>query len=174
MKRKDIALLTRAAKRGDTQAQLALAARLATGDGLPQDEAEAARWYTAAANDGSGDAAYNLATMYERGEGVRKSKSKALALYRKAEKLGSGDASIILGELSLSAGADIQSNILVALEHFALAALHHDMRGILLIALTLQEHPSVPQTQLIQSMLQACNRAGLREAKKALQDLKKS
>lgn len=173
MKKKGIARLTGAAKRGDTHAQLALAARLATGDGLPQDEAEAARWYTAAAKDGSGEAAYNLATMYERGEGVRQSKSKALALYRKAEKLGSGDASITLGELSLR-GDDTKNNLLVALEHFALAALHHDMRGILLIALTLQEHPSIPQTQLIRSMLQACNRAGLREAKKALQDLKKS
>lgn len=174
MTRKDIGHLTRAAKRGDTQAQLALAARLATGDGLPQDEAEAARWYAAAADDGSGDAAYNLATMYERGEGVRKSKSKALAFYRKAEKLGSGDASITLGELSLREVDDTKSNLLAAVEHFALAALHHDMRGILLIALTLQQHPSMSQTQLIRSILQACNRAGLREAKKALQKMDKS
>ena len=43
----------------------------ADGRGVPQDDAEAAKWYRLAAEQGIGAAQYNLAVMYATGRGVR-------------------------------------------------------------------------------------------------------
>ena len=40
------------------------------GRGMPQDKAEAARWYRLAANQGYGSAQTNLGVLYAMGEGV--------------------------------------------------------------------------------------------------------
>ena len=40
------------------------------GRGVPQDDAEAARWYRLAAEQGSGAAQFNLGLMYVNGRGV--------------------------------------------------------------------------------------------------------
>lgn len=174
MSKADIARLKRAAKAGETGAQLGLAARLAVGDGVFRDEAAAVHWYGLASKGGSGEAAFNLATMYARGEGIRASQPKAMSLYRRAERLGSGDASITLGELALRGHGGSQSDPVAALFHFATAAAHHDVRGLFLIASTLAKHPSVSQSELIKSLLQACADAGHREAKSALRRLKRN
>lgn len=173
MKRSNLSSLKRAAVKGDVQAQIALAAKLAVGDGIEQDQTHAARLYAAAAKQGSGEAAFNLATMYARGEGVRANWSKAKSLYTRAERLGSSDASVTLGELALRPDESSSADPIAALQHFALASLRGDARGLFLIASTLNEHPSLPVTKITEILYQACTDAGYREAKKALLQFRK-
>ena len=41
----------------------------ASGEGVPEDDAEAVRWYRLAADQGHADAQYNLGWMYDRRRG---------------------------------------------------------------------------------------------------------
>ena len=56
--------LIRSAEQGDAVAQAALGVSYANGDGVPQDDAEAVRWYRLAAEQGIAAAQYNLGSMY--------------------------------------------------------------------------------------------------------------
>ena len=42
----------------------------ATGQSVPQDDAEAVKWYRLAAEQGTADAQYNLGVRYAKGRGV--------------------------------------------------------------------------------------------------------
>lgn len=65
------------AEQGDSAAQLALAMRYASGQDVPQDYAEAARWFTQAAEQGSVIAQSALAAYYSSGRGVPQDSAKA-------------------------------------------------------------------------------------------------
>lgn len=56
------------------------------GEGVPQDDAEAIRWFRQALALGSPSAACNLGLMFETGSGVPKDPAEALRLYRWAAK----------------------------------------------------------------------------------------
>jgi hypothetical protein len=117
------------------------AAKLALGDGVPKDEAAAARIYKLEADRGSGEAAFNLGTMYANGEGVPKSWRNATRMFRESERLGFGPASTLLGELELG---KTHRNLLtaeLALVHFALASVRRDVRGIDRIAELIESFP---------------------------------
>ena len=58
------------AEAGDAEAQYNLGFRYATGRGVPQDDAEAARWYRLAADQGHVGAQNNLGVSYAKGDGV--------------------------------------------------------------------------------------------------------
>jgi uncharacterized protein len=90
--------LLKKAQKGDVRAQVALAARLATGEGCEQDLKKAYSWYKKAANLGSADAVYNMALMILLGEGVEKNLDKAVKLLFEAAEMGSADACMLLGE----------------------------------------------------------------------------
>lgn len=90
--------LLKKAQKGDVRSQVALAARLATGEDCEQDLKKAYSWYKKAANLGSADAFYNLALMILLGEGVEKNPDKAIKLLFKAAEVGSADACMLLGE----------------------------------------------------------------------------
>ena len=64
--------LRRQAEQGDVEAQFQLGFRYATGRGIPQDDAEAVRWYRLAAEQGDAYAQYNLGVSYSTGVGVLK------------------------------------------------------------------------------------------------------
>src|SRR5207245_11134921 len=69
----DAASLSRvrkAAEQGEAKAQFDLAGMYYKGRGLPQDYAEAARWYRKAADQGYAKAQRNLGDMYHDGKGV--------------------------------------------------------------------------------------------------------
>ncbi|WP_428424618.1 zf-HC2 domain-containing protein [Methylibium sp.] len=59
-------LLRPLAEQGQPAAQTALGCLLATGQGVPRDDAQAERWWLAAAASGEAAAAFNLGTLYER------------------------------------------------------------------------------------------------------------
>src|SRR5258708_3755554 len=58
------------AQRGDARAQTRLGFMLATGQGVPQNFAEATYWYQRAAEQGDPDAQYLLGVCYDLGKGV--------------------------------------------------------------------------------------------------------
>ena len=58
------------AEQGDATAQNNLGLMFATGQGVPQDDAEAVKWYRLAAGQGDAKAQFNLGYMYANGYGV--------------------------------------------------------------------------------------------------------
>jgi len=58
------------AEQGDADAQVRLGRSYASGTGVPQDDAEAVRWYRLAAEQGGATAQVNLGVMYAEGTGV--------------------------------------------------------------------------------------------------------
>lgn len=120
-----------------------LAASLALGNGLPQDEARAAKIYRAEMQRGSPDAAFNLATMYYFGEGVKRSWPMTLRLLRRAERMGSTSASMTLAELSLSGAPGMARGEAAAIQHAALALLNGDARGLRMITHILERTKDV-------------------------------
>ena len=59
-----------ATEQGDARAQYYLGAMYANGQGVPQDHAEASKWFRLAADQGDARAQYNLGAMYANGQGV--------------------------------------------------------------------------------------------------------
>ncbi len=70
-----------------------------SGKGVPQDYAEAARWFRKAADQGYADAQFVLGSMYLNGEGLPQDYAEAARLYRKAAEQGYADAQANLGFL---------------------------------------------------------------------------
>ena len=68
----------------------------ARGEGVPQDYAEAARWYRKAAEQGQADAQFNLGVMYLKGEGVPQDPGEAGRWARMAAQQGHEKASELL------------------------------------------------------------------------------
>ena len=57
---------------------------LLKGDGLPQDAAEAVKWYRKAADQGYAKAQYNLGVCYTQGTGGPQDSAEAVKWYRNA------------------------------------------------------------------------------------------
>ena len=74
----------RAAEQGDTKAQTILGDMHETGEGVPQNYAEAAKWYRLAAEQGDALAAAALGDMYASGRGVPQDHDEAERWYRLA------------------------------------------------------------------------------------------
>jgi TPR repeat protein len=85
------------AEKGSTAAQLNLGAMYEQGQGVPQDHAEAARWYERAAARGHASAQFNLALLYETGRGVPRDLKQAAYWFRKAAEQGDRDSAYNLG-----------------------------------------------------------------------------
>lgn len=82
------------AQKGDMYAQLMLGALFEDGTdpAIPQNTAEAAKWYAKAAKQGYPKAQHNLALLYEDGRGVKQSYTEAAKWYAKAAKAGFSEA----------------------------------------------------------------------------------
>ena len=68
-----------------------------TGRGVPQDDAEAVRWFHLAAEQGDADAQYNLGVMYDIGRGVPQDDAEAVRWYRLAAEQGHASGQRNLG-----------------------------------------------------------------------------
>ena len=89
--------LVRSAEQGDAAAQFDLGDRYFNGEGAPQDDGEALRWYRLAADQGYASAQVSLGFMYRNGEGVPQDDSEALRWYRLAADQGYASAQVSLG-----------------------------------------------------------------------------
>ncbi|MBF0291959.1 MAG: sel1 repeat family protein [Nitrospinae bacterium] len=63
-------LLSPLAEQGNAEAQLNIAYMYREGQGVPQDDAEAAKWFQKSADQGDADAQYNIGYMQGEGQGV--------------------------------------------------------------------------------------------------------
>ena len=74
----DLDTVRQAAEQGDATAQFNLGLMYANGEGVPEDDAEAVRWYRMAAEQGLAIAQFNLGVKYDFGEGVPKDGAEAV------------------------------------------------------------------------------------------------
>ena len=102
----DIEELKKRAEHGDSVAQNSLGFRYDTGQGVPQDYAEAVRWYRLAAEQGQAEAQTNLGIMYNKGLGVEQDRAEAVRWWRLAAEQGDSRAQTSLG-LSYDTGQGV-------------------------------------------------------------------
>ena len=85
------------ARQGNARAQLYLGFMYDDGQGVPQNYAEAVKWYRLAADQGNARAQSNLGFMYEKGQGVPQNHAEAVKWYRLAADQGNARAQSNLG-----------------------------------------------------------------------------
>ena len=93
----DVAGLRGLATEGDGAAQFDIGDRYFNGEGVPQDNGEAVRWYRLAADQGHARAQARLGFMYFNGEGVPQDDGEAARWYRLAADQGYAAAQSNLG-----------------------------------------------------------------------------
>src|SRR5258705_383003 len=76
------------AEKGDAAAQYNLGVMYEKGQGIPQDYAEALKWYRKAADQGLVEAQYQVGLVYANGQGIPQDYAEALKWYRKAAAQG--------------------------------------------------------------------------------------
>jgi len=86
------------AREGNVWAQFYVGAMYDNDQGVPQDYAEAARWYRRAAEQGHADAQFNLAVIYYfYFQGQARDYAEAARWYRRAAEQGHAEAQAVLG-----------------------------------------------------------------------------
>jgi TPR repeat protein len=113
--------LHKAAERGDAKAQFNLGLSYFKGEGLPQNSAEAAKWFRKAAEQGDAEAQWFLGAMYDTGIGVAKNATEAVKWIRKAAEQGLADAQHALGWMYTS-GKGVAKNTSEGLRWYRKAA----------------------------------------------------
>jgi len=89
------------AVQGDPKAQFYLASAYYRGKGVPQDYAEALRWYKMAADQGEPDAEDGLGYMYVAGRGTKQDYAEALRWYKRAAEHGNAKGQFDLATVYL-------------------------------------------------------------------------
>jgi TPR repeat protein len=108
------------AEQGNADAQYNLGLMYARGQGVPQDLAEAHKWYLLAAAQGDGSAQDHLGLMYAQGKGVPEDHAAALGWFRQAAAQGHGSAQSNLGVM-YSKGLGLSHDPVLALMWWSLA-----------------------------------------------------
>jgi TPR repeat protein len=118
------------AEQGNAFAQVNLGLMYANGDGVPENDVEAVRWYRLAAEQGHAFAQHNLGLMYADGEGVPENDVEAVKWYRLAAEQGHAFAQNNLG-LMYGNGRGVPENDVEAYVWFSVAAAqgHENARG---------------------------------------------
>ena len=88
----DIAQLKKKAAAGNADAQTSLGVAYALGEGVPEDKAEAVKWYRLAAAQGNAGAQAILGVAYSNGDGVPQDYIQAYKWYNLAAASGDNDA----------------------------------------------------------------------------------
>ena len=81
-------LLLKHAEHGDALSQYRLGVMYSNGEGVPQDDFEAAKWFKKAAEQGYSDAQAMLGLMHLYGRGVIRDQQKGCALVRASAEQG--------------------------------------------------------------------------------------
>lgn len=110
------------AKQGDADAQYNLGLVYSRGNGVPRDDAEAAKWYRKAAEQGFAAAQFNLGVMYSNGKGVPRDGAEAAKWYRKAAEQGYASAQFNLGRMYKHGNGGLDKSYVQALKWWILAA----------------------------------------------------
>ena len=97
--REPISLPQARAEKGDAEAQLQLGMRYAAGDGVVQNDKEAAKWFALAAQQGLTEAQYQYGLALLQGRGVVQDYKAAFGWIEKPAQRGYAPAQYSLGEL---------------------------------------------------------------------------
>jgi len=114
---------------GDPVAMRRTGAFFELGRGVPQDYAEAMRWYRRAEAAGDATALVNIGRLYDRGHGVPQSYGEALNWYRKAAAAGQPSGMLNIG-MMYSSGEGVPRDNNEAYRWFQLAAAAGDSKAM--------------------------------------------
>jgi len=152
-----------AAKQGEAYAQYNLGVMYDFGNGVPENDAEAVKWYRKAADQGLADAQYNLGVMYDFGRGVPENDAEAVKWYRKAADQGYVTAQYNLGNMYVH-GEGVPENSIRAYVWWSMAKTqgHTDAAGNLDILKPMMTKQQVAEAQALaakcyESDYQACD-----------------
>jgi TPR repeat protein len=95
--KQELANLRQSAEQGNAEAQYSLGLMYSSGDGIPKDKVEAAKWYLKAAEQGDASAQMNLGYLYSSGDGIPKDETEGEKWYRKSAEQGNANAQYSLG-----------------------------------------------------------------------------
>jgi len=113
------------AEQGDALAQFNLGILYHKGRGVPQDDAQARKWYAKAAAQGLVKAQFSLGTLYFNGEGGSKDYQQALHWFREAADHGEALAQTKLA-IMYDDGEGVPQDKVQAYKWFSLAATNGD------------------------------------------------
>ena len=82
------------------------------GQGVPQEDKEAVKWYTKSAEQGLAQAQFNLGVRYDNGQGVPQDYKEAVKWYRKAAEQGDAKAQSILGSMYYLGQGVLQDDVM--------------------------------------------------------------
>ena len=125
----EVSQLQNRAEAGDATAQSRLGKAYQDGNGVPQNDVLAAKWFRKAADQGDPAAENSLGFMYRTGEGVSLDKEEAVRWYASGAKHGSPQAMFNLGT-SYYNGDGVASNEFTAYAWFLLAGDAGDPIGV--------------------------------------------
>ena len=114
---------------GNSSAQNNLGVMYDNGQGVPEDDKEAVKWYRLAAEQGSASAQYNLGFMYANGEGVPEDDKEAVKWYRLAAEQGDAMAQYNLGSMYAN-GQGVPEDNIMAYMWWNLAAVSGDKSSV--------------------------------------------
>ena len=109
------------AEQGNAVAQNNLGYAYDNGFGVPEDDAEAVRWYRLAADQEYAIAQFNLGAMYDNGTGVAEDYVEAVRLFRLAADQGNANAQSGLG-IMYANGNGVPEDLVLAYMWLNLAA----------------------------------------------------
>jgi TPR repeat protein len=99
------------ANQGAAYAQFNLGVMYDFGMGVPENDAEAVKWYRKAADQGDAEGQYNLGVMYDFGMGVPENDAEAVKWYRKSADQGNAKAQSNLGVMYAKGEGVPENNI---------------------------------------------------------------
>ena len=117
------------AEGGDARAQFSLGEMYDIGQGVPEDDTEAAKWYRLAAKQGHMDAQFWLANLYEDGSGVPQDHAESAKWYRMAAEQGNSSAMYNLGWMYRYGRDGVPEDHSEFVKWFRLAAEHGELNA---------------------------------------------
>jgi uncharacterized protein len=120
------------------EAQYALAKAYSSGEGVPQDDREAGRWYILASHNGHSHAQCDLGLCYAEGRGVELDMRKAHAWWQEAAKQGVSQAGLNIA-ISYYSGDGVERDPQIALQWAMWAAKNHNLDACVLVGNILRE-----------------------------------
>ena len=137
--------LVAAARRGDSEAELALGLAYRSGNRLLKRNPKlAVRWLRQAARKGKLRAQFELARMEDEGEGIAPDPSDAAMWYRRAAEQGDVRAMFRLGEM-LRTGYGVAKDGAVAADWFRVAAQRGDAASVMALGRLYRDGDGVPR-----------------------------
>jgi TPR repeat protein len=121
-----IAELKAKAEKGNANAQFSLGDCYRTGQGVPQDFVEAAKWYQKAAEQGNAICQYDLGLCFEKGNGVSQDYKEAIKWFRKAAEQDFEAAQLELYQIYF-VGKGVETNHTEAVKWLRKAVEHGNM-----------------------------------------------